>query len=134
MSSIFNHILIADDDPDDVQLLQEIIHGFCATVTFTVSDDGKKLLKELSVNTVPDLIILDINMPVINGKECLKLIRKNDQYKSVPVMIYSTSTSRKEIKECLQFGADYYVVKPNSINDLQHLGELIHTGQLKSIY
>lgn len=71
-------------------------------------------------------------MPVMDGKECLKVIKSNQLMKAIPIMMYSTSTNKKDIEACYSFGADYYVIKPSSIEEIEQLAEEICTGEIKS--
>ncbi|WP_018616613.1 response regulator [Segetibacter koreensis] len=132
MLSKFKHIVIADDDHEDVELLKESLAKSCSDLDFTLADNGCNLLNALKTTSPPDLIILDINMPVMDGKECLKVIKSNQLMKAIPIMMYSTSTNKKDIEACYSFGADYYVIKPSSIEEIEQLAEEICTGEIKS--
>src|SRR3954464_3276372 len=115
MKSKYKNIVFADDDFDDVTLLVEAFEKKCTDVNFTIAGDGIVLLDTLKTVPAPDFIILDINIPFINGKECLKRIRSEHAIKEVPVMMYSTSNNKTDIEESFLNGANYYVVKPNSV-------------------
>ncbi|WP_018611563.1 response regulator [Segetibacter koreensis] len=132
MLSKFKHIWIVDDDPDDVEMLKEALAKSCSDVNFILVNNGFNLPDALKTSAPPDLIILDINMPVMDGKECLKVIKSNPRMKAVPIMMYSTSTSKKDIEACYLLGADYYVIKPCCMEELDQLTEEICTGEIKS--
>lgn len=126
------HILLADDDIDDVLLLCETIKQRSPEVEVTMYENGKQVLDNLNRPTAPDIFIFDLNMPVVDGKECIKAVRKIDKLRYVPIVVYSTSSNEKDIQECMELGADYYIVKPAKDADLQKVGESLTTGSLRS--
>jgi CheY-like chemotaxis protein len=82
------------------------------------------------LKTVPDILFLDINMPVKNGIECLQLIRKESKYDKIPILIYSTSVNKVDIDKAYQNGANYFIVKPNAIDDITSIiKKLISMGK-----
>jgi CheY-like chemotaxis protein len=111
-------ILLADDDPDDRELFTEAINEYNADVDSV--PNGVELMQVLNNNSArPDLIFLDLNMPEKGGKECLQEIRSNEKLKDIPVIIYSTSSSKKDIDETFELGANLYITKPSSFSDLR---------------
>ncbi len=128
----FKHIALADDDDEDKELLQEAIKRACPDIFFTLADNGAILLDKLKTNPPPDFIILDINMPYLNGKDCLKIIKSKQTTKEIPVMVYSTSSNMKDVEEAFSNGADYYVIKPNNMIDIDQLAKEICSGTIKS--
>jgi CheY-like chemotaxis protein len=115
------HIVIADDDEDDIELFKTAVVEVCPMVDVIVADDGVKLLKLLDKIPKPDVILLDINMPLKSGKECLEEIRAKDDFNVVPIAILSTSNSEREIDYCLKKGANRYFVKPRSFEGMKNL-------------
>ncbi|WP_018613211.1 response regulator [Segetibacter koreensis] len=132
MLSKFKHILIVDDDPEDIEMLKESLTKTCSDLNFILVNNGSNLLDILQTTTPPDLIILDINMPVMDGKECLKVIKSNPLMKAVPIMMYSTSTNKKDIEACYLLEADYYVIKPRCMEELNQLSKQICAGKITS--
>ena len=106
-------ILIADDDNDDIDLLTEAIledENDYKCVGFSNAHD---LLNFLAISIKKSsAIFIDINMPGINGKECLKRIKSDLRFSSIPVVICSTSKNPSEIEQCMSLGANYYFIKP----------------------
>jgi CheY-like chemotaxis protein len=123
------HILMADDDKDDFFILKEAAEK--AGETLQVSYAGNWLeLWRFILKTVPDLLFLDINMPVKDGIECLQLIRNERKYDKVPILIYSTSVNKTDIDKAYKHGANYFIVKPNTIDDITNIiRKLISMGK-----
>jgi len=113
------HILLADDDPDDCFIFSTISHEL-DNVQTTCLNDCRTLLQFLEKNIPPDLIFLDLNMPILSGQDCLKDIKQHVDWKNIPVVIYSTASRIEIIEECKQLGADLYIVKPTKTNDLRN--------------
>ena len=99
-------IFWADDDPDDLQVMKEVLKTFDHSFQIVDFPNGKELLKQL--NTVhqgnyPCLIILDINMPVLDGKSTLSLIKRESRFKAIPVVVFTTSSSELDKTFCEYF-------------------------------
>lgn len=116
-------ILNVDDDQEDREFfcmaMLEIDHSaICLTANSGI--EALAILKKQ--NPLPDYIFLDINMPMMNGKQCLKELKSIPDLKEIPVIMYSTSTDTNEIKECYRLGAEDFLIKPNNyqklVNDL----------------
>jgi CheY-like chemotaxis protein len=112
--------LLADDDPDDVALFREALSIVDPSIIFYFAQDGKAALDKLSDKNLeePDIIFLDINMPVMNGWECLAKIKLNESYSYIPVVIYSTASYRREIEKAFDMGAFCFFTKPTDFKDL----------------
>jgi CheY-like chemotaxis protein len=112
-------ILLADDDPDDRELFTDAANNHNADVQSV--PNGVQLMKFLNQsNELPDFIFLDLNMPEKGGKECLQEIRQHERLKHLPVIIYSTSSSKRDIDDTYDLGADLYITKPNSFSQLKN--------------
>ena len=113
-------IFIIDDDDDDLLFLREAVNKLNVQVDFYHAVNGELGLRQLYENAipVPDFIFLDLNMPKLNGRECLPQIKKMSRYKNVPIIIYSTSSYQRDIQEIMQFGAAHFLTKPTTINEL----------------
>src|ERR1700758_1411683 len=111
---------VVDDDADDRDIFTmalACIRNKTKCITAKSGDEALALLKS-NQEFIPDFIFLDINMPRVNGKECLIEIRKIERLKNIPIYIYSTSLADKERVETLSLGATDYFVKPYSIKIL----------------
>ena len=116
----YKNFFIADDDPDDQELFIEALHEVDELCVCVTAFDGLEALGKLfgSKLYIPDIIFLDLNMPRMNGKECLAEIKKNSLLKEVPVIIYSTSADKKDMIEAMQLGAVFFLQKPNRFEEL----------------
>ncbi len=114
------HILLADDNRDDRFFFKDALSDLNIPTTLTTVEDGERLLTYLNVNTVklPDVLFLDINMPRINGSECLKAIKLNKLLQNLPVIIYLTSLPELVADELYKNKAHYYIPKTN-LSDLK---------------
>ena len=113
-------ILIGEDDMDDEELLKEIFGSVDKSFTIRFINNGQEVLSFLQKldDHLPCLILLDYNMPVLNGAQILEALKPDSRYAPIPKIIWSTSTSEAFKKICLEAGANEYVVKPSSIADL----------------
>lgn len=124
-------ILLVDDDQDDRQFFADALTGLDMSTELYEVADGMACLQFLTNNMEhrPDLIFLDLNMPVMNGFQCLDRIREEESCKDVIVAIYSTSSSEKDIEETFKKGANIYITKPSSFKDLKKsLKQVIKTN------
>ncbi len=122
-----NIVLYADDDTDDLDLVQEAFLRFNDTVELIVLKDGSQLLSCLSKlhdeEIAPCLILLDINMPVMNGKEVLKKLKDMEVYASIPVVLFSTSSQPEDIGFARNYSAGF-ITKPLNKSQMQQVTEL----------
>jgi CheY-like chemotaxis protein len=114
-------ILLVDDDPDDLFILSDAFKTMdpsCEIIEAYDGDAALQLLEELGKrNVVPDLIVLDINMPVLDGRELLKILKTNDSYKEVPVVVYTTSSNLFDKLHCEQYHVDL-ITKPSTLDNI----------------
>ena len=117
----FQLILLGEDDLDDEELLKELFSSVDNSFSLTFMNNGKKLVDYLRTapdNHLPCLLILDYNMPELNGEEILRELAKNSRYDRLPKIIWTTSQSDTYRKRCLDAGATDYIIKPTKVNDL----------------
>ncbi|MBL7736625.1 MAG: response regulator [Chitinophagaceae bacterium] len=112
------HILFSDDDTDDALLFTQAADLLSTPVLLSFAEDGEQLMRYLSKELLPDMIFLDLNMPVKNGIECLGSIRSDKRFDALPIIIYTTSDSPNDINACYTLGANLYIVKPNSFESI----------------
>ena len=119
------HIVMADDDEDDYEFFKTAAEKACVPVKVSHAVNWLELLRFLDKEPLPDLVFLDLNMPVKNGLECLQLIRSEKRYDQVGVFIYSTSSSKKDIEETYKHHANHYIVKPDKYDEITRIVETI---------
>lgn len=108
-------VLIVDDEEVNVQILANIIgkQGY----SIETAMNGKEAVDKVN-SFAPDIVLLDVEMPVLNGLEALKEIRKNHSQNQLPVIMITVKDSTQDIIEALDLGANDYVTKPVDINVL----------------
>ena len=124
----YKKIMLAEDDEDDKWIFTEIMKELTAdgTIRFNAVDNGLQIMQALENNPeLPDLVILDQNMPQLNGKETLELIKKNDRYNHIPVVIYSTYNDSRISKECFTIGATQIITKPDTFEGFRDMIETL---------
>lgn len=110
-------LLCIDDDSEDVDFFCEAVKVVDPSCTCLVARNGLEGLQLLET-ILPDFIFLDVNMPVMNGKETLGAIKKNSRLMAIPVCMLSTSTNKTELITYQEMGAHKCFVKPNTFEDL----------------
>jgi CheY-like chemotaxis protein len=115
-----NTILCVDDDADDLQLLHESLKGASEDYVVLEANNGRKALDILhqlkASGNPPCLIILDINMPILNGKETLSIIKKDEVLKSIPIVVFTTSGNEADFRFCTVHGVEMITKPPNFHN------------------
>jgi CheY-like chemotaxis protein len=113
-------IIDDDDDDDDRELFSDAINEVDSAIQYVAVKNGEEALTLLKdKNTaLPDYIFLDLNMPRMNGKQCLAEIKKDERLRFIPVIIYSTTRRPKDEEEMKQLGAAYFLTKPALFNDI----------------
>jgi CheY-like chemotaxis protein len=115
------HILLADDDEDDRALFTDALHEIHSHVKLTTAKNGVDLMRLLNTwrGALPDVIFLDLNMPLKNGFECLEEIKAEDRLQELPVVILSTSSQKETMDMLFRKKASMYIKKPGSYPELR---------------
>lgn len=117
-------ILYAEDDPDDLFMIRQAFEQFDGTTKLIHAANGFEAMEQLNRakrnKELPCLIILDINMPGMNGREALIRIRQSEDYKTIPVVLFTTSSSELDKSFAKKWGAEF-VTKPLVYSELQEL-------------
>jgi len=126
------NILIVDDDADDRKLFIDAIKEVDANIKCSTAVDGKQALELLKSNyaSLPDFIFLDLRMPRFSGKKCLLQIKSDEQLKSIPVIIYTTSKDLEESKELRELGAVHFISKPSDPEEIYYVVSFVLEEQL----
>lgn len=118
---------MADDDPEDILLIKDAIKEVAPTITFKSVNDGQGLIDYLSFaiaqtgsakNPCPELILLDLNMPKKSGFEVLNEMKNDPGMKGIPVVIFTTSNSERDIDLSYEMGANTFIPKPQTYEEL----------------
>jgi CheY-like chemotaxis protein len=115
-------ILFGEDDIDDEEILKETFSSIDESFSLLFINNGRKVISSLEQwenKHLPCLIVLDYNMPELNGADILRELQKLPRYHNVPKIIWSTSSSITYKNLCLQLGACEYIIKPSNLKDLE---------------
>ncbi|MCK5559304.1 MAG: response regulator [Thermoplasmata archaeon] len=121
------HVLLVEDDPGDVDLTLEVMDKSKLKIKMDVVDNGEDALGYLNQDSYyvdaprPDLILLDLNMPRKDGREVLQDIKNDENLKSIPVIILTTSNANEDIIKCYTAGANCYITKPVGLEEFKSL-------------
>ncbi|WP_296052276.1 response regulator [uncultured Alteromonas sp.] len=117
------YIFVVDDDEDDRELISDaLMENHIKQNQIHLAEDGYDLISQLQdSNSLPRFILLDLNMPRMGGKEVLESIKKENRYRHIPIIIFSTSDADADIEECYQLGCSAYLSKPSDYQSLQDL-------------
>ena len=120
-------VLLVEDSPGDVRLTQEAFHAANPSLRLHVAVDGVEALEFLGQEGVyadaprPDLILLDLNLPKMDGREVLKHIRANDSLRTIPTVILTTSDAEIDINQSYGLHANSYLSKPVQLEAFEKL-------------
>jgi DNA-binding response OmpR family regulator len=114
-------ILLAEDDEDDQEFITLAFKKVSAVHDFHISSNGKEIIEyldQLPVQHLPCLIVLDLNMPVLDGVQTLEILNTMDKYDHIPKVIFTTSDSEVDKVRCMAMGASDYLVKPYNMTEI----------------
>ena len=118
------HVMLAEDDEDDYYVFSLAISEIPLKILLTRAEDGEKLMRLLN-EKLPDILFLDLLMPCKNGHDCLREIRADKRFDSLPIIIYSSLEDLRNIEMTYRQGANLYAIKPANLNDLTSVLERI---------
>jgi CheY-like chemotaxis protein len=121
--------LVIDDDSDDRELFSEALACVDPEIVCDQATDGAEALKRLIAQEIaqPDIVFLDINMPIMNGWQFLTRLKKEDRYKNIPVIVYTTSSNLKDKMIADDLGALCFITKPHAFGRLKNLLGIVVT-------
>lgn len=113
----FKNILLIDDDEEDQEIFLSVVEQVSAEVDCTCFNDATDALSNLLDQKItPDVIFLDLNMPVMNGRQFLERIKQNKTLANIPVIIFTTSSDAGTKKAMQHLGAHDFITKPGDFN------------------
>jgi CheY-like chemotaxis protein len=127
-------ILLIDDNHDHAKILQWAFKNTGRRDEFTYFDDGTSALQYLKTASTgtsakPDLIFLDLNLPRLDGREVLRLLKAEDETKAIPVIIVSSSEREEDVRRAYELGASSYVSKSSLLNDVKPVLQVLQAYQ-----
>lgn len=127
------NIILVDDDKDDRDLFAQAIEEVVENVNLITFKQGSEIVEYFKIrknrNNLPNLLFLDINMPVVNGLEALQIIRTELNLYGLAIAMYSTSSLEINIEEAMILGANIYITKPTSFEKLKEvLAKVLNTN------
>lgn len=123
LKPVIKTLMIVDDDLDDHFFFQKAVKALSGPFALMKAFNGEEALEKLKhAETLPDYIFLDINMPIMNGIECLRELKKNENLKNIPVIMYTTSKSPDDMRRTAELGACHFL---NKAIDIIHLPQEI---------
>ncbi len=132
-------VLLVEDSPGDVRLTQEAFREANRAIHLHVANDGVEAMAFLNRTGIhdhaprPDLILLDLNLPKMDGREVLALIKEDESLKLIPTVILTTSTAEADIKASYQLQANCYLSKPVQLDEFESLVRSINDFWLTKV-
>jgi len=119
-------IFLIEDDIDDIELLQDALKRYNIPYDMHTLKDGGEALEYIRIgNQAPDIIILDMNLPKVHGRDIIPVIKSSDHFKNVPLLILTTSSSADDIDYAYKNGANKYLQKPATVEGIRQTIEII---------
>jgi two-component system response regulator len=128
-------ILVAEDDADDRFLIQTAFEEKGYTDKLDFVENGVELISYLTdkgKDDMPRIILLDLNMPKKDGRQVLRELKQHELFKRIPIVVFTTTKNENEIGRCYDLGANTYIVKPTTFNELLFLVEQIRSYWLNA--
>ena len=135
---MFDKILFVDDDPITLMLCKKVIAKSSFSHEIITAQNGEEALHHFNTlkytndknKRKPELIFLDLNMPIMNGWECLRELKSNQRYKDIPVIMISTSSHKNDMDMASNLGSICYFVKPNNFENINIELSNLTNGQI----
>lgn len=131
-SSTTLNVLFVDDDTDESYLFNEALEQSELPIKLARAHDGNQLIKALENSHLPDVILMDINMPYKDGIEALEEIRSTARYNKVFIIIYSITAAKSSIKKAYDKGADLYLIKPDDFEGMLQVVKKVYSIDWKN--
>jgi CheY-like chemotaxis protein len=117
-------VLYADDDADDKTWIVDACRTTNSFLQITFVNNGKdviRFLKDINGDRLPSLIVLDLNMPEMDGKQTLRFLKSEPSLRNIPVAVVTTSSSKLDVEVCKKLGASIFLTKPDTFAEWQDL-------------
>jgi CheY-like chemotaxis protein len=128
-------IILIDDDPDDQLFFKDAIQVVDPEMLCELASTCQEAFRQLEEPPEPEYIFMDLNMPVMNGFDCLAYLKNQESYREIPIIIFTTSKSPQDISRTRKLGARYFMTKPDDFNILcRKLGKIIQGHVIDELY
>lgn len=133
-------LLIIEDNPGDAVLFQAFFKQDRRRSEFFHVSDGEEALQFLykegahTGSPRPDIIVVDINLPRIDGKDLVREIKNNDSLRSIPVIVFTSSESEEDIRQCYASGANCVLIKAADVDGASHIFELMESFWINAVH
>ncbi|MFZ6011491.1 MAG: response regulator [Bacteroidota bacterium] len=114
------NILYVDDDEEDRQFFREALHSIDPAIHCSTAANGLEALEKLRRDELPDCIFLDVRMHLMDGKTCLREIKKDSRLRHIPVIMTSIALDRNMLDEYFALGVSHFFIKPNNFPALRN--------------
>ena len=111
--------MLIDDDPDDQLFFRDAVFSIRPDLQCELASSCMEALRHLEESTPPDFIFMDLNMPVMNGFDCLAYLKNKGELRDIPVIIFTTSKNLTDIDRTKQLGASWFMTKPDDFSVLR---------------
>ena len=112
-------ILLVDDDIDDHEFFGIAISRINNDIKILKAENGQQAIELLEkIDQLPDYVFLDLNMPAVDGKQFLRLVKNHPRFNNLYIVMYTTSSNQEDVKETLALGAKNYITKPDTIEEI----------------
>ncbi|GHF47533.1 CheY-like chemotaxis protein [Deinococcus metalli] len=131
------HILLVEDNPDDAYLTREAFESLEPTPTFSVCSDGVDAMdylhRQLSdQQALPDIVLMDLNMPRMDGFGLLEHLKRDPALRALPVLVFSTSNAREDVRRAYEAYANSYICKPRLFSEYEDVVQAVRTFWLRT--
>lgn len=127
-------IVVVEDNPSEAQILEMALHETAEPLQIVLVEDAVEAMDYLTSTPNPcDLILLDLNLPGINGFELLERLRGGDQFRSLPVVALSGSSNPDEVARCYRAGANSYICKPIHLDEIYAMAAHVVNYWVKTV-
>ncbi|MBN1647299.1 MAG: response regulator [Spirochaetales bacterium] len=132
-------IIMADDDEDDRYMIREAFVKAGVNIPLFCVENGEELISLLESHQQqhgqmhPAFILLDLNMPRMDGRKSLEIIRKNENLKKIPVIVFTTSDSEEDVALAYEYGANSFILKPSSFTSMVDIMKTLKSYWLETV-
>lgn len=133
-----NKVLLVEDNPGDVELTKMAFESAGIECLLQTAESGEKALEylneasETDSNDIPDLVLLDLNLPGMDGHSLLERMKSDERFKNIPVLVLSSSASADDVQRSYDLSANDYVQKPTNMADFVEIAKSINTSWLET--